>query len=256
MIASNPEVYQMCHSWLTSIKVPIREPVNLGSVVRATYKAIEPVDTIAIPDRDDEYDIYQDDDVCLGEAAGPTEPALAQQQEYPAAECSGYAVEVGNGASAAITAIPVAQPQPDESVKFPQKVVDLAAREIGIIKALHTTSDRQQRNKLTTELLELLEMSQNISLEDEKKNDVAQNGAASMSTDNDTIAVDCSVKNKNGDSHTGGNMQAEMGKTAVPNGGPEMPLHQPSQQPEHMIQQLAGRKTPPHMRGFGSGRRN
>ncbi|KAJ8124752.1 hypothetical protein O1611_g8888 [Lasiodiplodia mahajangana] len=258
LVASNPEVYQMCCSWLNAINIPVRGLDNLGSVLKECQNAMEPADAIYIPDRDDEYDIYRGDGVDLSEAAVIVRSTPAEQRDAPTVELSGNAVTQGGREVAPTDPVILAtQLKQDEMARLHKLMFDLAVKEAQLIAALSATNIREERQRLTTELLDILQKSKDLSLgaEDGQKDDVFQNGA-SKPVDNDSIANHLFVEAKDDDCHYGGMMQAKTSQNTTSNGLLQLPSQQSDQQLGFESQQSAGRKTPPHLRGIGGGRRN
>ncbi|KAI0097021.1 hypothetical protein GGR51DRAFT_487882 [Nemania sp. FL0031] len=257
MVASNPEVYKLCRSWVNAINIPVRELDNLGSVLRGCRKGMESIDGIDIPDRDDEYDIYQDGDVNLSEVAFSTEPTPVQWQEAPIVENSvNTTTRAGHGFAATDPANPASQVKQDETARLSKEIVDLAVEEARLIAALGTTNDREERQKLTTELLEILKKSDELSFEvgNEEEKDVFQD-VAYKATNNNSTAINSFVEAKDDGWNDGGMVKTEMDKNAIPNGSSQVVAQQLGQQLGFETRQSTGRKTPPHLRGIGGRRK-
>ncbi|KAJ8110648.1 hypothetical protein ONZ43_g5822 [Nemania bipapillata] len=244
ILASIPEVYLLCSSWLSMIDIPVREQKNAVSAARLCQTVMQPEDTIEILDSGDEYDVYQDDDVDLVEAPRATRKpyatfvhghqpfslVLARQKESPATENTRNIIDQEHETVAATPSSSITQARQHESLNSPQ-VADLSAEEARLIMELRGINERARREKLVTELLELV---QNVAscMKAGQPNDMIQNDGSGF-TDNSAPAIIVSTETKNDE---GSDMKHEAGK-----------------EPSPQTQQPSGRKTPPHLRGI-SGR--
>ncbi|GAP88051.1 putative serologically defined colon cancer antigen 1 protein [Rosellinia necatrix] len=256
LMTSNLEVYSMCCSWLTAIKMPIRE---LGSAVTVgkEYRKVTVTEEVPdILDGDDDYDVYQDDGAHLNKEAssmlvGDSHAEITRNQQVPSVSLTPIAL-VGQhyGVSAAKhLENPVTQPGPDivaamspilalqardsRDVDFPKEVVDLATKESRLIMALETTNEKTQREKLTAELLELLHGGDDMAdtVKSKSPNGVGKS-AAPKATRDEVINTSPLAGFENDDEHRG------------------RAKHRNTQRPPLKTELTARRKTPPHLRGI------
>ncbi|KAI1146578.1 hypothetical protein F4825DRAFT_472422 [Nemania diffusa] len=259
ILVSNSEIYMMCSSWLNAINIPILEKHDAVSAARIFQGITEPGDTSSILDFDVEYDIYRNDDVNLEKEAASSavtfiydeksvSSALVQQEESPATERPRYDVaRGGNEIAAAASTIPATEAQKGEDVIF-QQVVDLAEEEARLITEIRTTNERARREKLTLELLEVLQRSNSLALSVKAPKDVAQNGAAKP-TGNKTTTTSF-TKTKDDDCHNDGIMQADARKSTRFDSAPQGTPHELGEYSIPETEPSTGRKTPPHLRGI------
>ncbi|KAI0544294.1 hypothetical protein F4679DRAFT_589657 [Xylaria curta] len=276
LLASSSDIHILCCKWLNAIDMPIR---GLSGVVDAARvsQAVEAVDdTIGTLDYEDEYEVYQEDDdtekspdaanirdKSIPDQQFPPVPFglfIPTQQQFPATSqhlgnvslqqdpfVTAKAKEVR---SAAI----VIKPPPEESVKVSQEHADLdpEVEESRIIMALQTTSKREEREQLTTELLRLYGKHGHVGAK--QSNDDVQNTASSSETKTgwDNSGETCTSPTHMSDKPI---EEPQRPDSALPPhkwakrsaGAPQSPVE---------AQQATGRKTPPHLRGLHGGRRN
>lgn len=254
--------------------MPVRTLEDAISATRTCKKITESEGTVGILDCDGEYDIYEGNNLQAGEAASPMAaensldefargrqpPSVYEVSPSPVQPLSSSTVErlgrpvtqVEHDIIAATPPVRVTQPvtpppQQDESIDFPQKVLDLAAEEARLIKTLETTNERVQREKLTAELLQLFERSENMTLSAKAKgsNCVVQTGT--FKSDNDTTAATL-LDDDDDDQHGGSKLQAEASKITTPSDDSKWVQCQQSHQSGDKTQQPVARKTPPHLR--------
>ncbi|KAI0910160.1 hypothetical protein F4823DRAFT_386208 [Ustulina deusta] len=202
----------MCCCWLNAINMPVREIDNAVTATKTSQRVSRSEDTIGILDFDDEYDIYKGDDGCLGSAASstvvenpcdkflrsqqfssvPLAPvAMIQEQKSVAAERTENAlIQPGQDTNASTPARVVTQTRQDNNADLSQEEVDLAVQETRLIMELQTTNERTKREKLVTELSELLKRSENLT-QGVKANQSrrAFQGNSSGATDDEVIST-------------------------------------------------------------------
>ncbi|KAI0440323.1 hypothetical protein F4803DRAFT_527965 [Xylaria telfairii] len=301
LLASNPEVHLLCRKWLSSIDMPT---CGLSKAISVSRAFGAPEDTIDILDSEGEYEVYEGGDVQSSDAASFTVTGNVGDEsggQQLSSELFGVSITLQPQVTAAaehlegvylqqipwvVPEIRIANPpsvvsmqvREDEGVNFSQEEVDLDAEQTRIITALQTTNKTEEREKLTKELLKLLQRSKSLGLPDtEQSNDAMQN-SASEETSGEAMATPSFTETKNG-WHSGGETQVEAGEHATATRMPHMPIQKP-QSPDSALpphkwversggavhqnaphtpaksqQQTIERKTPPHLRGLGGGRR-
>jgi hypothetical protein len=163
----------------------------------------------------------------------------------------------------------------DDRLGFNQDVVEHELKIARLIEALQTTNTTAKRQKLTKELLELLQSDNSLSTEEEEPTGATQDSATKAIKD-ETAVVAPLTKTKATSQDSGGKKQPDEARdtakvSALKLQDPNSTLlpHQRVKRPEPSkgavqqvapqtpveTQQAAPRKTPPHLR-FVSGRRN
>ncbi|KAI1348073.1 hypothetical protein F5Y01DRAFT_228632 [Xylaria sp. FL0043] len=178
----------MCSHWLGAINMPIRGLIDAINATKLSKVAVISEDEIDALDGDDEYDVYQEDDngyldlktIPTGthnhsgahspdqqlSSAFPPPVALMSRQDAPTAE---YTEKFVTRPSKDITFVAtptkvVPQLRQEETGVLSPEVVDLATRESRLIMQLQITNERKERERLTAELLELLQKSEDLTL--------------------------------------------------------------------------------------------
>lgn len=258
--------------------MPVRTLEDAISATRTCQKISESGETAGILDGDDEYDIYEGDDIQVGEAVSsivaensrnefvqdrqlpsvdhappsPVQPQSSSAGEHPRRPVA----QVEHDVIAVTPTVPVTQPvtlppQQEESIHFPQEALNLAAEEARLIEALQTTNERAQREKLTVELLNLFQRSESMasSAIAEESSHVAQNGTSKSAYNDITVVTSLNETESDNDQHGGDKMQAAASKITTSDNTAQCVQRQQDQTSEVKTQQPVGRKTPPHLRG-------
>ncbi|KAI0431970.1 hypothetical protein F5Y09DRAFT_303095 [Xylaria sp. FL1042] len=157
--------------------MPTREIDNAITATKLS-KGVDVSEAIGILDGDDEYDVYQGDDGCLDSAASSTGLGNPPDAIFPSQQLStafatpfapippqeAFVAECTEKATTWLGKCDTSTTTPTKAVPHSPEVVDLAAQESRLILQLQTTNERKEREKLTTELLELLKRSDNLTL--------------------------------------------------------------------------------------------
>ncbi|TGJ78926.1 hypothetical protein E0Z10_g9837 [Xylaria hypoxylon] len=167
LLASNPEIYHMCCSWLNAINIPVRKLDNAVAATKYSLGIAISEDSNSVLDGDDEYDVYQGDDGHFDSGLS----SVSFTSFGPVQQRDNFSVKSSENAAT--------WSGQDEIVGLPQEVMDLEAQESRLIMEIQTTNDRTKRTQLTTELLELLQRSENStrSVKANQSNHVDQAGA-------------------------------------------------------------------------------
>ncbi|RWA04078.1 hypothetical protein EKO27_g11026 [Xylaria grammica] len=183
LLASCPEIYQICCSWLNSINMPARDLHNAIAATKHSQGVVVPEDTIDILDGDDEYDVYQDEDGRFDSAVSST--VVENFCDEPVHGQHPYPLPFGTPSLALQQFENTATSGIDENVGLQDEMVNLQARETRLLNQIQATNDRKMRTQLTTKLLELLQRIDSLAEgpKASRTNDVAQGGAFGAADD-------------------------------------------------------------------------